>query len=112
VVHGTDGSVEKARKSLIPIVGDARIPMKEIHGLFAGSATPEEVLAAATRDPEVLQRRDQLCYAHLYLGLYYEALGEEEKSKQHIRKAAVDFKMDHYMGQVAQLHHKLRNRKE
>jgi lipoprotein NlpI len=111
-VRGTGGSLETARKQLIPIDGDARIPMQEIHRLFGGSARPDEVLAAAGTNADGLRLRNQLCYAHLYLGLYYEALGEQKKSKEHIQKAAVDFKMDHYMGKVAQLHLKLRSAKE
>jgi lipoprotein NlpI len=110
VVRGTGGSVERARKGLIPIVGDARVPMKEVHQLFAGKAKPEDVLASARGNAEGARLRNQLCYAHLYLGLYFEALGEEEKSRQHIRKAAVDFKMNHYMGKVAQLHWHLRGK--
>ncbi|MGC6581116.1 MAG: hypothetical protein ACON4K_02185 [Akkermansiaceae bacterium] len=95
------GSIKKARKNLIPIVGDRRVPMKEIHDLFAGKGTEESVMGAA-------KTPNQLCYAHLYLGLYHEALGNEKKSLEHIRKSAVDFKMDHYMGRVAQVHLKLR----
>ncbi|NNC88790.1 MAG: hypothetical protein HKN82_10070, partial [Akkermansiaceae bacterium] len=44
----------------------------------------------------------------LYLGLYHEALGEEAKAAAHMQKAAGDYKMDHYMGRVAQVHVKLR----
>ena len=52
--------------------------------------------------------RDQLCYAHLYLGLFYEATGDAALARKHMRLAAVDFRMDHYMGKVAQVHVKLR----
>lgn len=31
---------------------------------------------------------------------------------EHLKKAAVDFKKDHYMGKVARLHFKLRGGKE
>ncbi len=96
------GSVEAARKDLIPITGDTRVPMAQVHELFAGRGTAEAVLEAAGED------RNALCYAHLYLGLYYEALGEPEKSAEHIRKAAYDEAMDHYMGRTAQVHAKLR----
>jgi lipoprotein NlpI len=102
------GSIEKARKSLIPIQGDTRIPMKEVHDLFAGKGTVEEVLKAAEQAASPLYRRNQLCYAHLYLGLYFEALGKKKKSLEHLKKAAVDFRMDHYMGKVAQVHFKVR----
>ena len=100
-------SVEAARKVLIPIQGDTRIPMKQVHELFAGKATPEDVLKAAeSGEGDVL--RNHRCFAHLYLGLYFESIGDNAKAKEHMVKAATDFKMDHYMGKVAQVHVKLR----
>jgi len=110
-VRAPGGSVETARKELIPIEHDSRVPMKEVHDLFAGRGTVEAVLEAAAPDEDgVLSERERnhLCYAHLYLGLYFEALGEAEKSAGHIRKAAYNYAMDHYMGKTAQVHAKLR----
>jgi len=102
-------NVEAARKALIPIKGDERVPMKEVHDLFAGKGSEEAVLKAAnTGDPTSEDYRNQFCYAHLYLGLYYEALGQTEKAKDHMLKAAQNFRMDHYMGRTAQVHVKLR----
>ena len=99
----------KARKAFIPIIGDARVPMREIHALFAGSGTAEAVMKAADADGMPTEaERDQLCYAHLYLGLFYEATGDAALAKKHMRLAAVDYRMDHYMGKVAQVHVKLR----
>ncbi|MCP5557510.1 MAG: hypothetical protein H7A55_07120 [Verrucomicrobiaceae bacterium] len=100
--------VEAARKALIPIKGDARVPMQEVHDLFAGTGNVEAVMKAAEAGDEGPTKRNQLCYAHLYLGLYFEALGDKDKAKEHIVKAAVDYKMDHYMGRCAQVHAKLR----
>jgi lipoprotein NlpI len=101
-------SVEAARKALIPIEGDSRVPMKEVHELFAGKGTPEAVLKAATASEDEEARRNHLCYAHLYLGLYYEALGDEPRAKDHILKAAADYRMDHYMGKCVQVHAQVR----
>jgi len=99
--------VDAARKALIPIEGDSRIPMKEVHDLFAGRGSPEAVLQAAeSGEGEAL--RNQRCYAHLYLGLYYEALGDAAKAKTHLVKAARDYAMDHYMGRCAQVHVQVR----
>jgi lipoprotein NlpI len=107
-VAKSDG-VEAARKALIPIKGDARIPMAEVHDLFAGKGSEEAVLKAADAgDPTSDEHRNQLCYAHLYLGLYQEALGNTEKAKEHLLKAATTYSMDHYMGKTAQVHVKLR----
>jgi lipoprotein NlpI len=100
--------IEAARKVLIPIKGDSRVPMKEVHDLFAGKGTEEDVMKAANAGDDEEAKRSQLCYAHLYLGLYHEALGNEEKAKTHMLKAAVDYKTEHYMGKCAQVHVKLR----
>ena len=56
--------------------------MKEVHALFWGKGTEKEVLDAASKDAEGLRLKNQLCYAHLYLGLYYEALGQTKKSAE------------------------------
>ncbi len=100
-------SLEAARKALIPIEGDSRVPMKEVHDLFAGKGSVEAVLKAAeSGEGEAL--KNHRCYAHLYLGLYFEALGEESKAKEHMLKAANDYRMEHYMGKSAQVHVKVR----
>lgn len=101
--------IEAARKAFIPIAGDARVPMREIHALFAGIGTAEAVLKAADPDGVPTEaERDQLCYAHLYLGLYHEVAGDAALARTHLRRAAIDHRMDHYMGRVAQVHVKLR----
>ena len=98
---------EKARASLIPIKEDRRIPMMQIYELFAGKAQPDDVLAAAqTNTPSPDQLAQQLFYAHLYLGLYFEAAGQEKLAREHILKAADDYPQDHYMGDVARVHAK------
>ena len=98
-------SVEKARAALIPIRADGRVPMMKVHELFAGKAKPEDVLKAAeSGTPSLAQRNRQLFYAHLYLGLYYEAAGDVLKTREHIYKAATDFTSDQYMGDVARVH--------
>jgi len=100
-------NIEAAKKALIPISGDSRVPMKEVHDLFAGKGTVKEVLKAAeSGEGEAL--KNHRCYAHLYLGLYFEALGDEAKAKEHILKAANDYRMGHYMGKSAQVHVKVR----
>lgn len=114
-VRAPGGDVETARKALIPIEQDARIPMKEVHDLFGGRGSEDAVLAAAAPDDdgELSEReRNHLCYAHLYLGLYYEATGNQAKSDEHIRLAAFEYPMDHYMGRTAQVHAALRGLKK
>ena len=97
--------VEAARKQLIPIRGDTRIPMKEIHDLFASKATPEDVLAAAAAgEAAPADRRNRTFYAHLYLGLYFEALGDAARMREHILASLPLAARDDYMGDVARVH--------
>ena len=98
-------SFEQARANLMPISGDTRIPMAEIYGLFAGKLQPADVLKAAEK---TTNSTDPLFYAHLYLGLYEEALGHSAESLEHIKKAAGEYAQPHYMGAVAKVHLKLR----
>jgi len=100
--------IEQARKSLIEIKGDARVPMAQIHALFAGRGKSEDVLTAAQAgNPSAARLKDQLFYAHLYLGLYYEAARDDAKTREHIFKAAGEFAAPHYMGDVARVHARL-----
>lgn len=108
----TDG-LDAARTSFIPIVGDARVPMRQIHALFAGTGTAQAVLNAADADGIPTEaERDHLCYAHLYLGLYYEVIGDAALARTHMRRAAIHYRMDHYMGRVAQVHVTIRGWQE
>jgi lipoprotein NlpI len=98
---------EVARRNLLPVGKDPRVPMEEILEFYAGRGEPAAVLAAAEQGVGEA-RRNQLCYAHLYLGLYHESAGDAEKARQHITQAAGPFRMDHFMGRVAVMHAKLR----
>ena len=103
-VARADG-VEAARKKLIPISGDARVPMAEVHALFAGKAEPADVLAAARAgEPGADELKGRMFYAHLYLGLYHEAAGDAARAREHIDLAADKFAQTHYMGDVARVH--------
>lgn len=91
-------SASEARKSLIEIHADTRIPMMEVYAMFRGESTPEKVLAKAGND------RDALFYAHLYIGLFHEAFRRDADAAAHLRKAAGELGPDHYMGDVARVH--------
>ena len=70
-------SVAAARDNILSIKRDARVPMMEVYALYGGKAAPEDVLAAARAgDPSPSTLNERLFYAHLYLGLYYEAAGD------------------------------------
>ncbi len=105
-VAKTDG-VEKARKLLINITADPRVPLQEVQALFAGTGKPEAVLQAA-KDRSGSRSKESHFYAHLYLGLYFEALGNTEKSAEHILLATTEYNLPGLMGDVARTHRLLR----
>lgn len=97
--------VDKASKGMLPIERDPRVPMMEIFELYRGGLKPEDVFKAAEHgDPGPEQLKQRLFYANLYVGLWYEARGEKEKAKPLIQKAAQEFRISHYMGDVAHIH--------
>lgn len=73
----------------------------------AGRCEAAAVVAAAERGAGEA-RRNQLCSAHLYLGIFHEAAGDVAKARDHITQAAGPFRMDHFMGHVAVMHAGLR----
>ncbi len=96
--------VEKARASILKIGKDKRVPLMQVYALYSGRAKPEDVLAAVREgkpSPEELHQR--LFYAHLYLGLYYEAAGDKKLALEHMTKAAEDYRVGHFMGDVARV---------
>jgi lipoprotein NlpI len=101
--------VEKARAGLLKIGKDKRVPMMEVYALFAGKATPADVLKAAQAPatPEKLEL--QQFYAHLYLGLYYEVHGDAKKALAHLEQA-VEHRVNGYMWEVARVHRDLRKK--
>jgi lipoprotein NlpI len=105
--------VDKARAAILKIGKDRRVPMMEVYVLFCGKAKPEDVLAAANAgQPRPEQLKERLFYAHLYLGLYHEASGDDKKAAEHIRKAADDYPIGHYMWDVACVHRDLLREKK
>jgi len=43
-------------------------------------------------------------YAHLYLGIYFEAIGDAKQARDYIFKAAERANQNGYMGDVARVH--------
>jgi len=91
--------VAAARQRLLPVRHDRRVPLMEIYSLFAGRAETRTVLEAATDDGSDAA----LFYAHLYLGLWSEVVGDADGARSHLSTAAtLDF--PHTMGDVARIH--------
>ena len=101
--------IPAARSKLIAISDDGRVPMKEVHRLFAGRATAADVLIAAeaVKGTDTEKSRPRF-YAHLYLGLYFEAIGDLTKAREHIEKSLPLAGSNDYMGTVARVHARLR----
>jgi lipoprotein NlpI len=96
---------EKARVSMLKIGKDRRVPLMTVYALFKGEAKPADVLAAVREgEPTPKELKERLFYAHLYLGLYYESLGDKERTLEHMSKAAEDYQTGQYMGDVARVH--------
>lgn len=97
--------LEEAKKTLIGVKADRRVPMAEIQRLFAGEGTVDDVFAAARKEGtegQPLQERE--FYAHLYVGLHFEAHMRADEARRHIEDAARLAPADNYMGQVARIH--------
>ena len=92
-------SPEEARSALLPVGPDRRVPMREIYEMFRGDLSPADVLQAGGEGAQ------SQFYAHLYAGLYFEAIGDEQRALEHIRIAAQDrFRGGGYMHAVARNH--------
>ncbi len=105
----TEG-IATARRAMLPVENDRRIPMMQILDLYRGKRQPDDVLAAVNDGnplPDELAKRQ--FYAYLYLGLYYEVTKEAKQAARYIRLAA-DKRyrslpgVNRYMWDVARLH--------
>jgi tetratricopeptide (TPR) repeat protein len=90
----------RAKAALLPVGPDQRSPMREVYQMFQGTLPPDKVLAAAG---DSLSAR---FYAELYVGLYYEAIGDQSRALEHLKAAASDrfARAEGYMHTVARLH--------
>ena len=103
-------NVQKARRVMLPIKNDRRVPMMQVFEMYRGTIQPAAVLTAVHADKptgDVLAGR--LFYAHLYLGLYYEAVGKQKEAQKYIALAAQDKlktnpRINVYMWDVARIH--------
>jgi lipoprotein NlpI len=93
-------SPEAARKQILPVGPDARLPMREVYQMFQGRMTQAQVLKAAGADPSAQ------FFARLYIGLYLEATGNREGGRVQIGIAAEDrfARVGGYMHDVARVH--------
>jgi lipoprotein NlpI len=93
-------SPKAARTALLPVGPDSRVPMREVYEMFRGATTADAVLKAAGERPQ------GRFYAHLYVGLYSEAIGDQARAREQIDLAAQPQFADAggYMHMVAVVH--------
>lgn len=101
--------MDKARKDMLKIGDDKRVPMRQIYDLYLGKMTVEEVLdlAAKTNAGDKKAVNAQLFYAHLYVGILRELEGKKEAALEHLQRATEDHRIGHYMWDVARVHRDL-----
>lgn len=102
-VAKTDG-IDAARKTVIPSRSDPREPMMSVLAMLKNSLEPKMVLQAAIEKTEEGPRR-QLAqfYAALYVGLYYDSLGNKEEAIKHL-KLSLSYDTDGYMTDTARVY--------
>ena len=97
--------VDEARKAILRIGDDRRVPMRQIYDLYAGRLKPADVIAATEAgDPSKREINQRRFYAHLYLGLYWEVHGNRQLAGKHLLLAADEHRIGHYMWDVARVH--------
>src|SRR5687767_2350468 len=96
-------SPDEALSALLPVGLDPRAPMREVYQMFRRALTAEDVLKAAGNSAS------GQFYAHLYIGLYSEALGRKDLALKHIKEAASNkyASVGGYMHMVATVHAKI-----
>jgi lipoprotein NlpI len=93
-------SIDQARATQPPAGPDPRVMRTEIYDLFRGKLTPDEVLDAAG-DTAIAQ-----FYAHVYVGLYLELMGDRAGARQQLLLASSERYREYggFMNVVARVH--------
>lgn len=94
---------EAAQESLLSVRNDPRKVMCQVYELFAGNCQPQDILEMSKK----LGKQGQF-YAHLYVGLYYEAQQNQAQAQNFMVKAASEYPLEDYMWHLAIVHNTLR----
>jgi len=104
--------IEKARKEILKIGDDRRVPMRQIYDLYKGDLKIDDVfMACKAGNPTPAQLSPRLFYANLYVGIYQELLGDSKKAFEHLNQATEEHRIGHYMWDVARVHRDLLKKK-
>jgi lipoprotein NlpI len=97
-------NLDAAKASVIGSAGDRREPMMSVLKMLQGTLKPDEVLVAAKANTkEGPGRKLALFYGFLYVGLYYDSIGESEKAAAALDQCIAHAEKD-YMGRTAQMY--------
>lgn len=104
--------LEKARASMFPAPDESMLVMRKLQDCYLGKVKPEELMASAQANySSSAQLQLQMFFANLYLGLYYEASGDEKKALVHMTEASGQYKLENFMGEVAAIKTRLLTQK-
>lgn len=96
-------SPDVAKQKLLPAPGDPRPPMEEVLKMLSSGDQDAVHTRVDSMPADSRGRADARFYADLYLGLYADAMGQKEKAKEYMNRAAQDAPR-HYMGDVARVY--------
>ena len=104
--------LEASQKDVLLAGFDGRVPLMQVQKLIQGKLTPEDVLAACEKGGAGADgKKSARFYGYLYLGLYYDALQDKDKTKQWLEKC-LEQGEEGYMADVAKVHLKLLKEKK
>ncbi len=96
--------VDAARETVIPSRGDGREPMMTVLKMLQGTVEPKEVIKAAEKNTSTGARRKRAqFYADLYVGLYYDSLGDQEQAVKYLKRSQ-RYGIDGYMADTARVY--------
>jgi len=96
--------LEAAQKEVLLAGYDHRAPLMQVQQLIQGKLSPEEVIAACEKGGAGTRgQRLTRFYGYLYIGLYYDVIGQFEDAKKYLQ-LCVDQDVPSYMGDVAKIH--------
>lgn len=101
-LEGIDVARNRLIRTAYPVRQDPRSFMQSVYDFCAGACDLDEVLA------EGRQSDRGMFYSHLYLGLYYEVVGEVAQAQFYFTLAADHFPLPDYMWHLACVHKQLR----
>lgn len=115
---GFQASLDHLMTKMLPSSQPSVPPMPQVLELFKGTGSPKAVLMSATSiksdgnkdgSPVMLRsynNTNALAYAHFYIGMYSEVLGEYATAKHHFQVAA-ELKNPDFMGGLMHTHFNL-----